>query len=1083
MRFIADLHIHSHFSIATSKELKPESLDFWARLKGIKLIGTGDFTHPGWLKELKEKLEPAEPGLYKLKKEFIKDNENPFGITGTNSNLQSDVRFMLTAEISNIYKKAGKTRKIHNIVFAPDFETVDRIQQKLSNLGFNITSDGRPILGLDARNLLEILLNCSPDIFFVPAHIWTPWFSVLGANSGFDSIKECYEDLSDNIYAVETGLSSDPSMNWVCSFLDKYTLISNSDAHSPEKLGRNANIFKTDISYPSIINALKTGDPEQCLGTIDLYPQEGKYHYAGHSKCGVCWDPIETIRNLGICPVCQRKITNGVMNRVAQLSDRDKPTDRTNRLPFQYIIPLKEILGEIANLGGTSKKLDNAYMLLLKKLGPELDILLDIPIDEIKRIGNDILAEAIGRMRNGDIRIQHGFDGQYGQIKVFNKDEIKTSGIKELTFSDLILPPNLSPVPTTNYELRTTNSQLPTPLLGEASSLRPPDFPLVNESNTKYTINDEQNHAIAHINGPALVIAGPGTGKTYILTNRIANLVQNNAVIPENILAVTFTNKAANEMKERINRLLPAGNSASGMMISTFHAFGLSILKEHYKLTRRKKNFIIIDENEKHSIIEKNTGFEKKRINDICKTISNIKQNLAEAEPYLFEIIKNYESTLAERNAYDIDDLLFYPVRIFNASPDILNEYKEKYKWILIDEYQDINYIQYQLIRLLMPDSNSNLFAIGDPNQAIYEFRGADVGFINQFKKDYPKAAFYNLKNSYRCTDIIIKSSESVISNLNTERRTIKGTKEGIKINIVKNQTDKSEAEFVARTIEKMIGGLRFFSMDSGISNGNESDDNLTLSDFAVLCRINRQFNPIEKALKDHGIPYQAIGDTPFFKQEPIVSILDFVRYSLNPDNDYLKNRLLEKNIIRRADSPISKTRFEESKVAVSLNSIINHYFRNELSKDEAAIKKLLELSNDFGDDINAFLEYTILGNSPDAYRHDIENVALMTMHASKGLEFKCVFIVGCEDGLIPYSLFDTLETNRDEERRLLYVGMTRAKKHLYLSYAAKRFLFGKEYHLPKSPFINNIELELAEFQQTEAKKKSKKDENQLDLF
>jgi PHP family Zn ribbon phosphoesterase len=245
MRFIADLHIHSHFSIATSKDLVPEKLDFWARMKGISVVGTGDFTHPGWTKELKEKLEPAEPGLFKLKDELR--------ISGAPDR---PMRFLLTAEISNIYKKNGKVRKNHNVVLAPDFETVEGIQARLARIG-NITSDGRPILGLDARDLLELVLEVNENVFFIPAHIWTPWFSVLGSKSGFDSIEECFEDLTPHIHAVETGLSSDPPMNWMCSFLDRYTLVSNSDAHSPEKLGREANLFDSDLSSPAMIRAMK----------------------------------------------------------------------------------------------------------------------------------------------------------------------------------------------------------------------------------------------------------------------------------------------------------------------------------------------------------------------------------------------------------------------------------------------------------------------------------------------------------------------------------------------------------------------------------------------------------------------------------------------------------------------------------------------------------------------------------------------------------------------------------------------------------------------------------------------------------
>ncbi len=342
MRFIADLHIHSHFSRATSKKLSPEFIHYWAGVKGISVVGTGDFTHPGWLKELKDKLVPSEEGLFKLKKEHQKELNIPKAI-----DLCPEIRFILSAEISNIYKKNNKVRKVHNVVLAPDFATAEKIQESLLKIGGNITSDGRPILGLDSRDLLEMVLEASERTYFIPAHIWTPWFSVLGSKSGFDSIDECFEDLTPYISAVETGLSTDAPMHWMCSFLDKYTLVSNSDAHSPEKLGRNANILDTNLSYTDIIRAMKSGDPQKFLGTIDLFPQEGKYHYDGHRKCGIRWDPVQTLKNKGICPKCGKKVTVGVMNRVVELSDRKDLDERPNRLPFYSIIPLKEILSEI----------------------------------------------------------------------------------------------------------------------------------------------------------------------------------------------------------------------------------------------------------------------------------------------------------------------------------------------------------------------------------------------------------------------------------------------------------------------------------------------------------------------------------------------------------------------------------------------------------------------------------------------------------------------------------------------------------------------------------------------------------------
>jgi len=418
MKFIADLHIHSHYSLATSRALDPEHLDCWARIKGIAVIGTGDFTHPAWLAELKEKLTPAEQGLFRLKKKYKLD----FQLVPSTA---ADTRFLLSTEVSSIYKKSGKVRKVHNIIFAPDFKTVAKFQHKLTAAGCNITSDGRPILGIDSRDLLEMALNCSENILFVPAHIWTPWFSMLGHKSGFDSIEECFGDLAGHIYAVETGLSADPPMLWSCSFLDRCTFISNSDAHSPEKLGREANLFDTELSYNSIIDAIRTGDGKKFTHSIEMLPQEGKYHYDGHRKCGVAFDPLRTLRNAELCPKCAKKLTVGVMHRVAQLCDRTELLPHKRQSSFHSVIPLKEILSEIENAGSNTKTVARKYAELIQTFGPELNILLDVPIERIKESGHRTVAEAIKRMRRRQVYIEEGFDGQYGRVKVFSPNELK----------------------------------------------------------------------------------------------------------------------------------------------------------------------------------------------------------------------------------------------------------------------------------------------------------------------------------------------------------------------------------------------------------------------------------------------------------------------------------------------------------------------------------------------------------------------------------------------------------------------------------------------------------------------------------
>ena len=412
MFFYADLHIHSKYSRATSKSCNLEEMAQWAQKKGLGVISTGDFTHPAWFSEIKEKLIPDGNGAYKLKPEIEKRvllNGKP-------------VRFILSVEISTIYKKGDKTRKVHHVVFAPDIETADNFRKKLDAIG-NINSDGRPILGLDSRNLLEIALDSGKDTFIIPAHIWTPWFSVLGSKSGFDSIEECYEDLSGHIFAVETGLSSDPEMNWTVSSLDKYRLVSNSDAHSPSKLAREATVFDTEANYYSILNALKTGNGY--VGTVEFFPEEGKYHEDGHRKCGVCLTPEETQKLNGLCPVCKKPLTIGVLNRVNELADRKTGEFKPQTAGKVYsLVPLQEILAEICNVGAQSKKVIFEYENLIRKFGSELSILQEVPVDEIEKTHSALLAEGISRLRQGKVIKQAGYDGEYGVIRLFNEDEI-----------------------------------------------------------------------------------------------------------------------------------------------------------------------------------------------------------------------------------------------------------------------------------------------------------------------------------------------------------------------------------------------------------------------------------------------------------------------------------------------------------------------------------------------------------------------------------------------------------------------------------------------------------------------------------
>jgi len=417
MNYSADLHIHSPYSRATSKGSTLAGLYAWAQLKGINIVGSGDFTHPAWFSSLQELLEPAEPGLFGLKDEtFV-----PAPLAGI-ALAPGPVRFLLSAEISCIYKRHDKVRKVHNLLYVPDFASAARLNKRLSAIG-NIVSDGRPIMGLDSRNLLEILLETAPDGFLVPAHIWTPWFSLFGSRSGFDSVEECYGDLAAHIFALETGLSSDPAMNRTISGLDRYALISNSDCHSPAKLGREANLFATGFDFFSLRSALQDNCKQSFTGTVEFFPEEGKYHADGHLDCNVCLEPRES-RKLGdICPVCKKALTIGVQHRVMDLADRVEPFFAADAPEVFSLIPLPEILGELLGLGSSSKGVMTAYAQTLSCFGAEFELLLRTPVQDIAR-KSPLLAEAVRRVRAGEVFRQPGYDGKFGIIKAFRPEEL-----------------------------------------------------------------------------------------------------------------------------------------------------------------------------------------------------------------------------------------------------------------------------------------------------------------------------------------------------------------------------------------------------------------------------------------------------------------------------------------------------------------------------------------------------------------------------------------------------------------------------------------------------------------------------------
>lgn len=417
MQFIADLHIHSKFSRATSREMTLDTLAHWARVKGISLVASGDFTHPEWFFLTKAKLEAMGNGFFRLKNLLSPKNSFLKNIPITTD----DVSFVLSTEISFIYSKKGRVRKVHILLLAPDFESVERINSRLSGVG-NLRSDGRPILGMDAKNFVKIVADLCPQCVVIPSHIWTPWFSLFGSNSGFDSIEECFEEMTPFIFALETGLSSDPPMNWRLSALDKYALVSNSDAHSPSKLGREANVFHTEFSYNGLVEALKTRNPEKFLYTIEFFPEEGKYHFDGHRKCGVLFSPKESIRHNDLCPKCGKKLTIGVLHRVEELADRGEEYTAAYRIPYKNLIPLNEIIAKAIDKSADCQSVWDIYFRLIHEFGNEHKILTEVPPSEIGRFQPERISMGIERMRSGNVRIIPGHDGFYGKISLFDKN-------------------------------------------------------------------------------------------------------------------------------------------------------------------------------------------------------------------------------------------------------------------------------------------------------------------------------------------------------------------------------------------------------------------------------------------------------------------------------------------------------------------------------------------------------------------------------------------------------------------------------------------------------------------------------------
>jgi uncharacterized protein (TIGR00375 family) len=414
MRKILDFEIHSRYSRACSAALTLPNINSWAKRKGIDIIGTGDFTHPKWFSEIQENLVEDGNGLLRLKSEF-ELHDRPEAKPG-------DVRFLLSAEVSSIYSHNGKTRRIHNLLLAPSIEVVKKIQEQLEKRGAKLAADGRPIVGLSSKNLLEIVLEVSEDCMLIPAHVWTPYFGLFGSMSGYDSVEECFEDLSPHIYALETGLSADPEMFWRISKFDRFTLVSCSDPHSLPRIGRECNLLdleENDLTYKEITRIIKEGDRSKFKHTLEYYPEEGRYHYDGHAECKVSLHPNKTKKLKGLCPVCGKKLTIGVLSRAEELADRPEAYIKEQPIPGKHFVVLEEIISSALGKGVSSKAVQSECLRMTGKYS-EYEILFDLDDLELLKVTSEKVVEAIHRMRDGNVEVVPGYDGEYGKIKLFD---------------------------------------------------------------------------------------------------------------------------------------------------------------------------------------------------------------------------------------------------------------------------------------------------------------------------------------------------------------------------------------------------------------------------------------------------------------------------------------------------------------------------------------------------------------------------------------------------------------------------------------------------------------------------------------
>ncbi|GAB7081389.1 UvrD-helicase domain-containing protein [Megalodesulfovibrio paquesii] len=1051
--FIADLHIHSRYSRATSKALNPRLLAAWARAKGVDVLGTGDFTHPDWLNELEETLTPhQDSGLYRLKDERGLTRELPEHIGLEGAPLPGRSLFMLQAEISSIYKRGGKVRKVHNLVFVPDFETARALNRKLAAIG-NLASDGRPILGLDSRNLLEIVLELHPQAFLVPAHIWTPWFSLFGSKSGFDTVEECFGDLSPHIFALETGLSSDPEMNWRISALDRYSLISNSDAHSGEKLARECNLFQGEPDYGGIFHALqREGLSHKFLGTVEFFPEEGKYHLDGHRACGVVIDP--TVERLpgDRCPVCGKPLTVGVLHRVMDLADRKEPVQPAVQPGFTSLFPLAECIADVLDAGAGTKKVKQLYAKTLQRLGPELHVLREAPLEDVQKV-NPVLAEALDRMRRGQVIRQAGYDGEFGVIRVFTEEERaqRAKGGQLVGRATSTRKKKASAADSSDAD-----GDIGPPARAPAC-LSFQEEPPAPERITPASLNPSQQAAAVAGPGPVLVVAGPGAGKTRTLLARCLTLLE--AGHPaRHVLLVTFTRKAAAELEERL--LAALGDCQALPRADTLHALAYEVWSEGYSGDPPT----LMDEPTarrlfRESAREVRPGLstrEADALYDACQLARERLERLDDWEDILLRYAKRKEHV----NLADYTDLLEFWLQSMQHGI-----WQRPWTHVLVDEVQDLTPLQLHCLAQLMPSSGDGLFLIGDPDQSIYGFRGAEAAVQEALLRHWPSLQTVTLEENYRTLPAILEVATAVFPPEDfLLRPVIRPVRTGEAcIRLFDAPTAAAEAQWIAQQMRQLLGATSHTIQDAhaaaaGSLAGSLAGTGLTgvmaPGDLAVLVRLSALAAPLRNALADAGLPVAA-AETEQFWDEPrtafiIRSVRGMLGLGFEEDDAPEEPPLIPEPLLARGPGALPQ-------ILHASHPFDPTYWTSP------SFKALVAAFTAQGT-WQAFCNWLALQTEAEQVRARSQAIRIMTMHAAKGLEFRAVFLPALEDGLVPFAgpglLTGSLESGAlqgpdlEEERRLLYVACTRARDALFLSRAARRRLYGRELRLPPSRLL-----------------------------